>query len=387
MKYITAIGASLVLAGTTFGATIQVPTDHTTIQAAIDASHDHDTIIIAPGTYHEHSLDPGGKAITIQGTPTTTIIDAQHGGTVFHLHHNEGSGTVIKDLVITGGAGYTNPVTKLNWGGAFYISEASPTITGCIISGNTAHNGGGIAVSGGSPAIINCHIVGNTANDPQWPSGGGIYLNTTSSPHLTNCTIENNTAHDGAGILIYNATAHLTNCTIRGNTGTNGTGGGINSDFSTLNITGGSIESNTSAKGAGIYIDHGTSNIANCRIYGNTASHAAGGGGIFSRASTPVLTGTTLCGNHPNQIEGTAHHNSSNTISDTCSTVTGACCYDGLCFSISEANCNAVGGTWVNETCSRDTACPTPCQHDSNNDGHVNIQDLLHLLNTFGACL
>ena len=50
MRHIcTSIVATLVLAGTTLAATINVPADYTTIQAAVDAASDGDEIIVAPG--------------------------------------------------------------------------------------------------------------------------------------------------------------------------------------------------------------------------------------------------------------------------------------------------------------------------------------------------
>ena len=63
---------SLVFVGTsaTIAGTINVPGDQPTIAAAISASVNGDVINIAAGTYNEHSLNPGGKAITIQGTLT-----------------------------------------------------------------------------------------------------------------------------------------------------------------------------------------------------------------------------------------------------------------------------------------------------------------------------
>ena len=59
------IVATLVSAGTSFAATINVPGDYATIQGAIDASSHGDVIAIAAGTYNEHSIDTDGKAITI----------------------------------------------------------------------------------------------------------------------------------------------------------------------------------------------------------------------------------------------------------------------------------------------------------------------------------
>ena len=90
MRYIcTAVVAMLVLAGTSFAATINVPGDYSTIQGAIDASSDGDVIAIAAGTYYEHSLNPGGKAITI-GSASGNLdvtIDAQQVDRVFPVSY------------------------------------------------------------------------------------------------------------------------------------------------------------------------------------------------------------------------------------------------------------------------------------------------------------
>ena len=48
--------------------------------------------------------------------------------------------------------------------------------------------------------------------------------------------------------------------------------------------------------------------------------------------------------------------------------------------------CAAVGGSFTAEACSADTACPTPCSSDVDNDGDIDIQDLLQMLTDWGAC-
>ena len=138
-------GLSLALVGTsaTIADTINVPGDYFFIQDAINASSDGDVINIAAGTYHQWSLDPTGKAITIQGTVNgdgslATTIDAQQVDSVFVMTSGEGAGTVIKDLEITNGrAGYG--------GGIFCLKGSSPTITDCEISDNKGlYSGGGV---------------------------------------------------------------------------------------------------------------------------------------------------------------------------------------------------------------------------------------------------
>ena len=101
MHRIAAVVAGLSLAfvgtSTTIAGTINVPADQPTIAAAISASVNGDVINIAAGTYNEHSLNPGGKAITIQDTlngdgSLATTIDASQLGRVFFFNSGEGHG-------------------------------------------------------------------------------------------------------------------------------------------------------------------------------------------------------------------------------------------------------------------------------------------------------
>ena len=152
--------------------------------AAISASVNGDVINIAAGTYNESNLNPDGKAITIQGTlnedgTLATTIDAQQNARVFTINSGEGSGTVIRDLVITGGS------TSDFGGGIFCSSNTNPTISNCTITGNTANvEGGGICCRGSNPTISNCTITDNMVTIFNG-SGGGIrsynYQTTISS--------------------------------------------------------------------------------------------------------------------------------------------------------------------------------------------------------------
>jgi len=209
MRYLIA-AAVLGLAGSSFAETINVPSDQPTIAAAISASVNGDTIAIAAGTYYEHSLNPNSKAITI-GSASGNLdvtIDAQQGSCVFVINSGEGDGTVIKDLVITGGSNYDG-------GGIYCYNNSNPTISGCTIEGNHAANGGGIACYDNSNSTItNCTISGNTAS-----SGGGIYCYNNSNPTITSCTISGNTANNyGGGIACYSSDPVHSGCTFSGNT-------------------------------------------------------------------------------------------------------------------------------------------------------------------------
>lgn len=179
MNRITALTAMLLVGLATSNALaneqIHVPDDYPTVAAAINAASNGDVITIAAGTHYEHSIDPNGKAITIQGEINSdgslgTTIDAQGNGSVFQIVSEETNDTVIRYLKITGGSGYVAEVFRV--GGGMFIGLASPYIIGCEITGNNVDGtGGGIAIYDANPRIIDCTISGNTGS-----TGGGIFM-------------------------------------------------------------------------------------------------------------------------------------------------------------------------------------------------------------------
>jgi len=238
MRYFcTSIVATFLLAGTSFADTLTVCLvpgfcDYTNIQDAINASSNGDVIQVMAGTYFEHSLNPNGKAITLQGAvdddgTLLTTIDAQANGSVIRIYSGEGPSTVIKDLVLRGGSG---TFMGLNHGGGgincggFGPGEwglpSSPTITGCIFMDNhvPGHGGGMHIRAGGDPMILNCVFEYNTSGH----KGGGLY---SRDGHLTlvACEFEGNTSvqRGGALRLFYND-ATISNCTFLDNTGQSG---------------------------------------------------------------------------------------------------------------------------------------------------------------------
>ena len=195
---------------------IDVPADFNTITEAIDAAMDGDTISIAAGSYIESSLNPDGKAVTIQGALDSdgtllTTIDAQQGGSVFVFDSGEGPETVIMNLIITGGTG--NYHGSNSYGGGIDCYNSSPTISGCWIWGNTSkHYGGAISCSGNS-LIKDCVIELNSAE-----IGGGIAY--AGTPALINCIVTENSAVIAGGIYTENTSKlpiTLSNTRVCGN--------------------------------------------------------------------------------------------------------------------------------------------------------------------------
>ena len=116
--------------------------------------------MVSPGVYQE-KINFKGKNLTFRSTnpDDSTIVAA----------------TIIK--------GYANKSV---------VSFSGGEDVNCVLAGFTITGGKrGIHCFGSSPTITNCIIAGNT-NDDVGGVGAGIGMEGGSNPTLTNCTIINN---------------------------------------------------------------------------------------------------------------------------------------------------------------------------------------------------
>ena len=263
-----------------------------TIQAGIDEASNGDEIVLSPGTYTgdgNRDIDFNGKAITVRSTNpedpavvAATIIDCggsygDHRGFVFQS--GEGPSSVVAGVTITGG--WTS-----DDGGAIEGGGLRPTISKCIIRGNSAHHGGGIAHCHGP--ITDCQIEGNTAVS----SGGGLY---DCDGAIAACVIaDNQVAYAfGYGGGLYGCDGTIENCAITGNANNHpfAKGGGLASCQAKIRdclITGNSARGDEDSAGGAGYGCGGA--FVNCRIADNGS--AVGGGcpaaaGLWSTAPLP----------------------------------------------------------------------------------------------------
>jgi len=302
------------------------------IQSAVNAAWDGDTINVAEGTYKENVVID--KSLAIKGAGSTkTIVDGDNAGSVFTIGlTNSRANVAMSGMRIQNGH-------SANVGGGIYNGGlGTATVTGCIISKNTAQRGGGIynygtAIVTGSTISENsatadgggiCNdgyatiagstfsknaadygggiyskyggatVTGSTISENSAQSvGGGIYIHNYGRATVTGSTISKNTAaYGGAGIFNY-GTAIVTGSTISENVVGHGYGGGIDS-YGTAIVTGSTISGNSAWCGGGIS-SCGTATVTKSTISGNSAN--INGGGILNDHGTATVTDSILSGN------------------------------------------------------------------------------------------
>ena len=188
------------LAVPTFGysATHYVPDNFSTIQAAISASQNGDTVIVRSGQYVEN-IDFLGKAITVKSEsgPDVTTIDGNQSGSVVSFKNGEGSNSVLEGFEITNGTGTGSLPFVI--GGGIYCNNASPTVTGNIITKNSAEeDGGGIYCYNSSIALTDNTISKNWLNGPF--GADGISCSGSSPVMVNNVFIDDGIVFGGGNI-------------------------------------------------------------------------------------------------------------------------------------------------------------------------------------------
>lgn len=263
---------------------VHVPGDHATIQAAIDAAYPGDEVIVADGTYTgtgNKYLDFGGKPITVRSEngPENCIIDCQGQGWGFDFDNWEGPDSVVQGFKIINGKGYY-------YGGAIYCYSSSPTITGCVITGNEAIFGGGIRCDHSSALIHGNTITGNLAySDDYYYSqggiGGGIFCSGSGSPVISCNVIAENSADSYYGYEFDYA-------------------GGIFCSNTSALIINNIIGNNEAHLAGGVYCWGGEPVLINNTIVNNYSTEGAG---VYFESSQPVVTNCIVRGNSPTEID------------------------------------------------------------------------------------
>ncbi len=320
-------------------ATINVPADQPTIAAALSAAASGDTIAIAAGTYAEGQLETLVGSITISGA-----TDATSGGPAVTI-----TSSVDGQPILTVGSSSTDPGT---------VTIENIAFTG-VANGGTGSTSSVLSIGlpgGGSASVTNCTVHDNTAAAMISISAGNPFdpppAGASSTAVVTDCSFSGNTGVAGLfgqsmhaifidAASVMTSTATVARCDFSDQVCT------FDDDSGGFDISGGYVGCAVMA-----YVDELT--VADCTLREMTYEDQM----IASSVAGSFQTGQPL----------------------------GSCCYDGLCFHTTQARCSEISGTWSDESCTADTACPTACAADTNTDGTIDIQDLLNMLDAWGVC-
>ncbi len=353
--------------------------DYTTIWAAVYAADSSDVIELTDGTFTgngNYNIWIYDKEITIRsqsGSAEACIINPSGGvGEMKRAMSFDGSGPlcVIQDITFTGGAALAGGAS--DYGGAMKMqSAASPTITGCIFTGNQAGRGGAIfGLNGSEPHIANCIFAENYA-----VNYGGALCFSSGSQMIEDCTFYGNVSYDyGGAIVCWNgSTLTIDGCTIHGGSAPDG-GSAIwcRSDGSPT-VTNTIIASGMA--GGAVACDDpqaASPTFSCCNIYGNIGGDWAGciegmdasdgnisadplfcdamGADFTLREDSPCVGGTEPnpeCDLIGSQVVGCS------------SAATHVCCVQLECqLTATSAECIVLGGVYHPEW---DTCTPNPC--------------------------
>ena len=284
----------------------------------VSNSLDSDTIICDKGkvTGGDANWRNGGGVYVDENA--TFIMTS---GTIIGNKARSGSGVyVCGRFEMTGGTIANNnswdTMTDCGGGVAVRGENASFSMTGGKITGNTGRCGGGVNIYGGASFEMTApaEISRNTANVHNAGWGGGVYVE-WGSFLMHSGTISGNAAQNWGGGIVVSGQAKdwvpipdklgtflMEDGTISGNAAKQG-GGGVDIDRSNaeFTMTGGRITNNTAKNGGGVNLEESANFImTGGTISGNTATQNGGGvcletddANKFTMSSDAVISGNT----------------------------------------------------------------------------------------------
>jgi predicted outer membrane repeat protein len=270
----------------------------------------------------------GGLRIALDSAPVLERVTfernvAEEGGGIY-IHNSYGDAFSMTDV--------TFAHNRASSGGGIYSNGALPTLDRALFVGNEAEsNGGGMCAYDGARAtnstfignaatryggglfawwgdfvITNTAFVANSAGGEDLYDGGAIHAG-DSRVEISNVIAAGNVASSWAGgiYLFEMLGGGIDNVTIAGNQANRSAGLVISSPTAPFPVTNSTIIDNSAAiTWGGIYLSGDDITLVNVSVTGNTSPE---GGGIHLNTGTaPVVGGSNVYGNSPEQYSGFA---------------------------------------------------------------------------------
>jgi len=293
------------------------------------------SLVVSRNSIGDHTLTrtaPSGGGIHCAGSGSPEFSQnviqgntAANGGGIYCRTTQETFTPFILAIVIE-----DNTATSAGAGGGIWCGhDVTPTISNCVVRGNSANVGGGIYLQFESASVSKCKITCNSA--PIYNSaggfGGGIAMSGSESPAWTaagtlrDCLIAGNTAEsNGGGIYLFKGNPVVTRCIIADNSSDNWGGGvgGKNGGSGTF-VNCKVLRTSAAASGGGFY-SYGTDGLAfiNCLIAGNSAGTEYGGGIQVESQNEPfTILNSTVVDNSATRGGGLNQQGGTSTISNS----------------------------------------------------------------------
>ena len=257
-------------------------------------------IEVAPKANGPHRVFyiPEGVTAELSGFTVTGGMTAEAGGGIL----NAGTLTLANSVVLGNtarfGAGIRNEgeghadvidtmvrenfATQAAGGISNRLEQATMSLSGCTVAGNTATGSVGGIANGGTLTMNDTTVSGNEAGG----EAGGIRNNIGGTLMMTNMNVSGNTATAEGGGILNAGESSLENSTVSGNQAGEDGGGILNEG--TLSLTGSAVTGNHADSGGGVNnVETGTLTVSNSTVSDNTA--ASFGGGIRSLGGTEVF--------------------------------------------------------------------------------------------------